>query len=75
MTAPLSSNVEHFDGILVGHLPRGRTREALRAAFAINGCDATIDPRALDRLASTTMDGRSLDIQGVPEGPSRYGAA
>jgi hypothetical protein len=31
--------------------------------------------RALDRLASTTMDGRSLDIQGVPESPSRDGAA
>jgi hypothetical protein len=43
-------------------LPRGFAFVSLLAPF-----DAALDPRALDRLASTTMDGHSLDIRGVPE--------
>ena len=43
-------------------LPRGFAFVKLLVRF-----DASIDPRALDLLASTTVDGRTVEIQGVPE--------
>jgi RNA recognition motif-containing protein len=42
-------------------LPRGFAFVKLLTPF-----DASIDPRALERLASTTIDNRRLQIQGVP---------
>jgi hypothetical protein len=51
-------------------LPRGFAFVKLLVPF-----DASIDPRALDRLASTTMDGRTLEIQGVPARPRSHAAA
>jgi RNA recognition motif-containing protein len=103
VSAPWSSDVDRFDRIFVGGLPRNTTEEMLRAAFALGGSDVgaieimrnratglprgfafvkllarfdvSIDTDALDRLASTTMEGRPLDVQGVPERPRRHAVA
>ena len=45
-------------------LPRGFAFVALLVRF-----DASVDPHALDGLAHTTIDGRGLDIRGVPDRP------
>lgn len=34
--------------------------------------DASVDPRALDALAAASIDGRSLDIKGVPRRRRRH---
>ena len=47
-------------------LPRGFAFVKLLARF-----DVSIDTDALDRLASTTMEGRPLDVQGVVLATSR----
>jgi hypothetical protein len=51
-------------------LPRGFAFVKLLAWL-----DVSIDPDALDRLASTTMEGRLLDVRRVPERPRRRAVA